>query len=152
MLKIRLNLIYTSLIFSLKTIPGLRFPATVLQPKRAKTKNILILYCCLLVGTGRPLLCKQISLLSIIIDDKIVFASYSLKYYFYLIGLRLCGNYGDNLTNPYKITSTTNLAAIHFRSSSKNEFKGFSCKWTVETARTVPYSKEGKFNGERKIF
>jgi len=60
----------------------------------------------------------------------------------------LCGNYGDNLKNPYKITSTTNLAAIHFRSSSKNEFKGFSCKWTVETARTVPYSKEGKFNGE----
>ena len=63
----------------------------------------------------------------------------------------LCGNYGDNLKNPYKITSTTNLAAIHFRSSSKNEFKGFSCKWTVETARTVPYSKEGKFNGERKF-
>jgi len=59
----------------------------------------------------------------------------------------LCGKYGDSLKNPYKITSTTSRAAIHFRSSSKNEFKGFSCKWTVETARTVPHSKEGKFNG-----
>ena len=61
---------------------------------------------------------------------------------------RLCGNYGANLKNPYKITSTTNLAAIHFRSSSKNQYKGFSCKWNVERAIPVPYSKEGKFNGQ----
>jgi len=60
----------------------------------------------------------------------------------------LCGNYGANLKNPYKITSTTNLAAIHFRSSSKNQFQGFSCKWTVQRAATVPYSKEGRFNGQ----
>merc|ERR1712241_1467341 len=60
----------------------------------------------------------------------------------------LCGNYGANLENPYKITSTTNLAAIHFRSSSKNQFKGFSCKWNVERAIAVTYLKEGKFNGE----
>jgi len=60
----------------------------------------------------------------------------------------LCGNYGANLKNPYKITSTTNLAAIHFRSSSKNQYKGFSCKWNVERAIPVPYSKEGKFNGQ----
>ena len=61
---------------------------------------------------------------------------------------RLCGNYGANLKNPYKITSTTNLAAIHFRSSSKNQFKGFSCKWNVERAIPVLHPKEGKFNGE----
>ena len=85
-----------------------------------------------------------------------IYISYDLHQFYWSkkncwINFSLCGNYGDNLKNPYKITSTTNLAAIHFRSSSKNEFKGFSCKWTVETARTVPYSKEGKFNGERKF-
>jgi hypothetical protein len=63
----------------------------------------------------------------------------------------LCGNYGANLENPYKITSTTNLAAIHFRSSSKNEFQGFSCKWTVESPVTDPYAKEGKYNGESTL-
>ena len=66
----------------------------------------------------------------------------------FIFDSRLCGNYGANLKNPYKITSTTNLAAIHFRSSSKNEYKGFSCKWSVQRAATVPYSKEGRFNGQ----
>lgn len=60
----------------------------------------------------------------------------------------LCGNYGSNLKNPYKITSTKNLAAVHFRSSSKNEYQGFSCKWKVEEATISPSKKKGPYNGE----
>ena len=60
----------------------------------------------------------------------------------------MCGNYGSDLKNPYKITSTNNLAAVHFRSSAKNEYKGFSCKWKVEEATISPTQDEGPYNGE----